>query len=154
MSAEELEQDEHLGRLNITTVNGYDAEGDCLDQAYAYGARSFSIYTPGGELVHDSGSDFEDVTAELLGRDGFNANNDESGEDAFDSRSDDKGPEPEGVAVGEAYGNTYAFIATRSSASTAPGGRRALPAATDGRTPGIPHPGSAPARARWPGGPG
>ncbi len=54
--------------------------------------------------------EFEDVTAELLGRDGFNANNDESGEDAFDSRSDDKKPEPEGVAVGEAYGNIYAFI--------------------------------------------
>jgi len=46
----------------------------------------------------------------VLGVHGFNANNDESGEDAFDSRSDDKGPEPESVAVGRAYGNTYAFI--------------------------------------------
>lgn len=110
LSAEELEQEDNLGRLNVTTTNGYDEEGDCLDQAYAYGARSFSVYTPDGELVYDSGSDFEDVTAAELGREGFNANNDESGDDAFDSRSDDKGPEPEGLAVGTAYGDTYAFV--------------------------------------------
>ncbi len=110
LTVEQLEADENLGRLNITSANGYDEDGECIEQVYAYGTRSFSIYTPEGELVYDSGSDFEDVTAELLGVDGYNANNDESGEDAFDSRSDDKGPEPEGVAVGRAYGNTYAFI--------------------------------------------
>lgn len=110
MGAEELQADENLGRLNITTVDGFDEEAGCLEEIHAYGGRSFSIYTPDGTLVHDSGSDFEEITAEVLGRHGFNANNDESGEDAFDSRSDDKGPEPEGVAVGQAYGGTYAFI--------------------------------------------
>lgn len=30
---------------------------------------------------------------------------------AFDARSDDKGPEPEGIAVGSLRGRTYAFIA-------------------------------------------
>lgn len=110
MDAAELERDENLGRLNITTVNGFDQSQGCVEQPYAYGARSFSIYTAEGELVYDSGSDFEDITAEILGRNGFNANNDETGDDAFDTRSDDKGPEPEGVAVGQAYGNTYAFI--------------------------------------------
>lgn len=112
MGAEELQQDENLGRLNITTVNGFDEDEDeeCVEEIHAYGGRSFSIYTPGGELVYDSGSDFEEITAELLGENGFNANNDESGDDAFDSRSDDKGPEPEGVAVGKVYGKTYAFV--------------------------------------------
>jgi len=110
MGPEELQQDENLGRLNITTANGFDEDRGCLAEIYAYGARSFSIYTPGGDLVYDSGSDFEDVTAQVLGRNGFNANNDETGPDAFDTRSDDKGPEPEGVAVGRAYGNTYAFV--------------------------------------------
>lgn len=110
MSAEDLEQEGNLGRLSITTTNGYDEDGECVEQAHAYGARSFSIYTPEGELVYDSGSDFEEITADLLGRNGFNTDNAEIGADAFDSRSDDAGPEPEGMAVGEAYGNTYAFV--------------------------------------------
>ncbi len=110
MSAEDLVKDENLGRLNITLANGYDAEDDCVEEIYAYGARSFSIYDATGELVYDSGSDFEEITAEALGTVGFNANNDESGSDAFDSRSDDKGPEPEGVAVGRAFGRTLAFV--------------------------------------------
>lgn len=110
MDAATLQQDENLGRLHITTANGFDEEAECFEELYAYGARSFSIYDTDGELVFDSGSDFEEITAEILGEQGFNANNDESGADAFDSRSDDKGPEPEGVAIGKAYGQTYAFV--------------------------------------------
>jgi hypothetical protein len=37
----------------------------------------------------------------------FNADNTEN---TFDSRSDDKGPEPEALTVGVAYGRTLAFI--------------------------------------------
>jgi DNA-binding beta-propeller fold protein YncE len=93
-----------LGRLNITTANGdTDGDGD-LDRCYAYGARSFSIWSAGGSLVFDSGNDFERITANRLG-DLFN--NDEGD---FDRRSDNKGPEPEGVAVGTIQGRTYAFI--------------------------------------------
>ncbi|MDQ3708883.1 MAG: choice-of-anchor I family protein [Actinomycetota bacterium] len=105
-----LTRDKNLGRLSITTANGFDPRQECIEQPFAYGARSFSIYSADGKQVYDSGSDFEDITADILGRDGFNANNDETGDDAFDTRSDDKGPEPEGVAVGSAYGHTYAFI--------------------------------------------
>lgn len=108
--AAELQLDENLGRLNITTVTGFDAERDCIEQLHAYGARSFSIYTGDGERVYDSGSDFERITADVLGRNGFNAGNDEAGPDAFDSRSDDKGPEPEGLDTGTHQGRTYAFI--------------------------------------------
>ncbi len=38
----------------------------------------------------------------------FDSTNDENG--SFDDRSDDKGPEPEGVTVGKVGGRHYAFI--------------------------------------------
>lgn len=60
-------------------------------------------------MIYDSGSELEKVTAKLdeAGKVDFNANNDENG---FDSRSDDKGPEPEGVVVGKVGDGLYAFI--------------------------------------------
>lgn len=106
-NAEELQDDANLGRLNTTTANGdTDGDGD-VDVIYSYGARSFSIRDARGNLVFDSGADFEMITAELL-EDDFNSNNDEN--DSFDARSDDKGPEPEGVTLGRIWGHTYAFI--------------------------------------------
>ncbi len=91
-----------LGQLNITTATG----DPCGGTPHAYGARSFSIWTADGEQVFDSGSDFEDITAgryPLF----FNASNSNNN---FDNRSDDKGPEPEGVVLGKVAGRTYAFI--------------------------------------------
>ncbi|WP_338152825.1 choice-of-anchor I domain-containing protein [Cyanobacterium aponinum] len=77
------------------------------EELYAYGSRSFSIWDSNGNLVFDSGDDFEQITASLIPND-FNSNNDENG--SFDARSDDKGPEPEGVTVGEINGVPYAFV--------------------------------------------
>lgn len=106
-NAESLKEDENLGRLTITTANGdKDDDGD-FEKLFSYGARSFSIWTDSGELVFDSGDDFERITADLL-PDDFNSNNDEN--DSFDSRSDDKGPEPEAIALGRILGRTFAFI--------------------------------------------
>ena len=59
------------------------------------------------ELVFDSGSDFEKITAEAL-PDYYNTSNDEIGKD---KRSTAKGPEPETAITGEIDGTTYAFIA-------------------------------------------
>ena len=102
-----LQLDENLGRLKTTTTMGdTDGDGD-YDEIYSYGARSFSIFTTNGELVYDSGDDFEQITAELLPLD-FNSTNDSNG--SFDNRSDDKGPEPEGIDIGTMNGRTYAFI--------------------------------------------
>jgi hypothetical protein len=102
-----LQLEENLGRLKTTTVNGdTDGDGD-YDELYSYGARSFSIWSAAGELVYDSGADFEDITAAML-PDDFNSTNDEN--DSFDNRSDDKGPEPEGVVLGKIKGKIYAFI--------------------------------------------
>lgn len=106
-NAAALQDDANLGRLNSTTATGdTDGDGD-FDQLYAYGARSFSIWTGNGRLVYDSGEDIEQITAAQLPAE-FNSNNDENG--SFDSRSDDKGPEPEGVATGQVGKRTYAFI--------------------------------------------
>jgi 2',3'-cyclic-nucleotide 2'-phosphodiesterase/3'-nucleotidase/5'-nucleotidase len=105
--ADTLQADENLGRLNITTTLGdTDGDGD-YDQLFAYGARSFSIWDAEGNLVWDSGDQFEQKLAALL-PDDFNATNDEN--DSFDNRSDDKGPEPEGVAIGRVGSRIYAFI--------------------------------------------
>lgn len=106
-NAADLQKSGNLGRLKTTTANGdTDGDGD-VDEIYSYGARSFSIRNARGDLVFDSGADFERITAALL-PDAFNSNNDEN--NSFDSRSDDKGPEPEGLALGEIKGHTFAFI--------------------------------------------
>ncbi|WP_058828762.1 choice-of-anchor I domain-containing protein [Haloferax sp. Q22] len=56
--------------------------------------------------VFDSGSDFEDITAERFG-DQFNNDNNEH--DPY-GRSDNKGPEPEGLTIGQVGDRYYAFI--------------------------------------------
>jgi len=98
--------DADLGRLNVTIENGFDAAAGCYSELYAFGGRSFSIWGTDGSLVFDSGSQFEALTAAAIP--GFvNSNHTESN---FEGRSDDKGPEPEGVAVGQVDGRTYAFV--------------------------------------------
>ncbi|PMG76657.1 alkaline phosphatase [Shewanella sp. 10N.286.51.B7] len=95
-----------LGRLKITTSMGDDDGDGDMDKIVSYGARSFSIWTHDGQQVFDSASQFERITAAILG-DNFNNHNEES---KGDSRSDDKGPEPEALAIGEIGDKKYAFI--------------------------------------------
>ena len=103
----ELQEDTVLGRLTITlTLGDTDNDGD-YEELYCLGTRSFSIYDESGSLVFDSDDDFEQITAQDY-PDYFNANNDEN--DSFESRSDNKGPEPEGVAIAEIEGKVFAFI--------------------------------------------
>jgi DNA-binding beta-propeller fold protein YncE len=102
-----LKANASLGRLTITNALGdADADGD-YDALYVPGARSFSIWTTKGVQVFDSGSDFEAITANLF-PDTFNSNHEE--QPSRDTRSDNKGPEPEGLALGEVLGRTFAFV--------------------------------------------
>jgi hypothetical protein len=96
-----------LGRLNVTTALGLNASGE-YDALYAYGARSFSIWDQNGQQVFDSGNDLERIAAGVHG-DKFNSNHLTV---EGDNRSDDKGPEPEALALGQINGRTYAFIGT------------------------------------------
>jgi len=94
--------------LRVTTAMG-DADGDGeYDTAYAYGARSFTIWDQNGLVVYDSGDDFERITASVHGAQ-FNNGDDEN---EGDSRSENKGPEPEALTVGQVGDRTYAFIGT------------------------------------------
>lgn len=107
-NADELQENANLGRLRTTNALG-DTNGDGdFDQLFSYGARSFSIWDARGNLVYDSGADLERKIAELLPEE-FNSDHVENG--SFDTRSDDKGPEPEGVVLGKIRGRTYAFMA-------------------------------------------
>jgi DNA-binding beta-propeller fold protein YncE len=86
-----------LGRLNVTTTLGdNDKDGD-YDELYSFGARSFSVWNGNtGELVFDSKNELEAKVNTLSLYD--------------DNRSDDKGVEPEGVALGEVGKKKLAFI--------------------------------------------
>ncbi len=101
-----LRNNDNLGRLTVTNTLG-NTDGDAeFEKLYVFGARSFSIRKADGELVYDSGDDLEQRTAALVPTT-FNSN---GAVDTFDTRSDNKGPEPEGLAIGKVSGRTYAFI--------------------------------------------
>jgi 2',3'-cyclic-nucleotide 2'-phosphodiesterase / 3'-nucleotidase / 5'-nucleotidase len=95
-----------LGRLNVSTIDGYDPARGCFSELHALGARSFSIFTNDGTLVFDSGEDFERITHARY-PENFNSNHREN---SLETRSDDKGPEPEPITVFELWERTYAMI--------------------------------------------
>ena len=98
----------NIGRLNVSTASGdTDGDGD-FDEIYAFGGRSISIWNATtGALVWDGGQDMELITSKhpQLGAI-FNASN---ANNTFKNRSDDKGPEPEGVTVATIGGHVFAF---------------------------------------------
>lgn len=129
--------DDVLGRLTITWTMGYQTHPDgspvmydatgvqddagtwlMYDQVYAFGARSISIWDEDGNLVWDSADQMEQYLASdecglgsarnISCMDYFNSNH--AAGDSFDNRSDNKGPEPEGVAVGTIGDKTFAFV--------------------------------------------
>lgn len=111
-NADELHAEESLGRLKTTTALGdTDGAGD-IDQSYRYGARSFSTWDTEGNLVFDSDDDFEQIIAADF-PEVFTIN--DGAPEEFDQRSDDKGPEPEGVTIGVIDGRTVAFIGLERS---------------------------------------
>lgn len=98
---------EDMEKVKLTTEQGVNEDGT-YEALYSYGGRSFSIFDAETmDLVFDSGSEFEEITAEAL-PEYFNTDNDEI---AYDKRSNAKGPEPETVVTGEVNGTQYAFIA-------------------------------------------
>jgi secreted PhoX family phosphatase len=103
-NAATLQQDDQLGRLKITTSQGdIDNDGD-FDELYSYGGRSFTIWDLNGNIVFDSGNEFGQILAENF-----------SGNYAA-NRDDDKGSEPESIAVGVVGGRTFAYIGLERAA--------------------------------------
>jgi hypothetical protein len=119
------------GKTFLVMANEGDARADGLDEArasiygitddrarltvstresgaaglFAFGARSFSIRDEDGNVVYDSGSILD---AQAIAR-GLYA----------DDRSDNKGVEPEGVALAELNGRTFAFIGLERTTKSA-----------------------------------
>lgn len=96
-SIAELQEDENLGRLNVTTTLG-DADGDGKYEAlYSLGARSFSAWNGNtGAQVFDSKNEL-DKKAVAAGA-------------YADGRSDDKSIEPEGITIGKINDTPIAFV--------------------------------------------
>ncbi|ACA16190.1 Endonuclease/exonuclease/phosphatase [Methylobacterium sp. 4-46] len=105
-----LKQKSELGRLNVSTIDGdTDGDGD-LDRIYTFGGRGLSIFRQEADgtitKVRETGGEFEKIIA----RDFPALFNQNQGNGQVDDRSDDKGPEPEGVTIGTVAGRTYAFV--------------------------------------------
>ncbi|MBB1352008.1 MULTISPECIES: choice-of-anchor I family protein [unclassified Pseudoalteromonas] len=98
--------DDDIGRLKVTTIKGDTNNDGQYESLYGYGARSFTIWDSNGLVVFDSGDDIARITASVHGE-LFNNNEDEN---KGDSRSDDKGAEPEALAIGKIDDRTFAFI--------------------------------------------
>jgi predicted extracellular nuclease len=92
-------------RLNLDTVWSTPTD------LYGFGGRGFSIFRQNADgsitKVEETGGDIEQIIAGLP-----NAGTVFNGENGagFDTRSDNKGAEPEGVAVGVVDGVPYAFV--------------------------------------------
>lgn len=96
-NAATLKQAAQMGRLNHTiTLGNTDADNE-FEAIYSLGARSFSVWNGNdGNLVFDSKNDLEQrcIAAGIYD----------------DGRSDDKGVEPEGIALGQIGGRKIAFV--------------------------------------------
>jgi 2',3'-cyclic-nucleotide 2'-phosphodiesterase (5'-nucleotidase family)/DNA-binding beta-propeller fold protein YncE len=93
-----LKQNANLGRLTVTNATGNtDGDGD-FDAIYAFGARSFSVWTTDGALVFDSGNILDEIIATR-----FPTLYDEN-------RDDNKGTEPESLAFATIGNNDYLFV--------------------------------------------
>ncbi|WP_413401031.1 choice-of-anchor I family protein [Pseudoalteromonas sp. KJ71-7] len=98
--------DNDIGRLKVTTVKGDKNNDGQYESLYAYGARSFTIWDRNGLVVFDSGDQIARVTASVHGN-AFNNNEDEN---KGDTRSDDKGAEPEALTLGKVGDRLFAFV--------------------------------------------
>lgn len=105
-NASTLKNNANLGRLTVTNATGdTDGDGD-FDRIQVLGGRSFTIWDTAGNRVFDSGDQLEQITAARVPN-LFNSNGDAG---TLDTRSDNKGPEPEGLAIATIEGRTFAFV--------------------------------------------
>ena len=116
-----------LGRLTVTKpstvgVTGLtQAPGATVTSVYAFGGRSMSVLDTDASVLSDTGDELERLTysgnGDWFAGDRQNFNKSNSSASALDDRSDNKGPEPEGVATGRVAGTPYAFLVAERAGS-------------------------------------
>ena len=111
-NAAALKANADLGRLNVLTTTGdTDGDGD-FDVITTLGGRSISIFKQEADgsitKVRETGGEFEAIIA--ANNPAIFNSNQSTASSSRDTRSDDKGPEPEGVSIGVINGRTYAFV--------------------------------------------
>lgn len=94
-----LRTDANAGRLTISRIGGDTDTDTDYDVLYSYGTRSISVWSPSGTRVWDSGDQIEQQVFALAPT------------SWDDTRSDNKGPEPEGITAGTIGDRTYVFVA-------------------------------------------
>jgi YVTN family beta-propeller protein len=108
-NAADLKSTAVLGRMNTpspaqvgASISGdTDGDGD-IDTLLSYGARSFSILDAKSKVIFDSADHIE----RFISTQGIFS----TGGAFDDTRSDDKGPEPEGLTIATVSDRTYAFV--------------------------------------------
>lgn len=118
-----LQAEENLGRLFVTRHLGIapdvlgrnernSASANVMhNRLFSFGGRSMAIWKVNAEsleLVFDTGSQIEETIAERY-PEYFNADHEDRSRQ-LDRRSPSKGAEPEGLALGNFDGRTYAFV--------------------------------------------
>ena len=113
------------GRMKVTQFSPANVTGTKVTSAtkvanaFSFGTRSFTVWKSntldgvfGADLVFDYGDAIERIIAQERPR-WFNAdwNTTNGFINSFESRSASKGPEPEGLAIGKAYGRTWMVLA-------------------------------------------
>ena len=113
------------GRMKVTQFSPANVGGTIVtsatkvSNAFSFGTRSFTVWKNNlidgvfaADLVFDSGDAIERIIAQERPR-FFNAdwNTTNGFINAAESRSASKGPEPEGLAIGKAYGRTWMVLA-------------------------------------------
>ena len=109
--APEMAADARLGRLQVSSLRGDDDGDGVLDRLFCFGGRGFSLWkvSPDGSIhpVWNSGTEIERRMAELLPA-CFNMDSEKGG--GADDRSDNRGPEPEGLEIASVDGRRIVFV--------------------------------------------
>jgi DNA-binding beta-propeller fold protein YncE len=104
--AQQVVQANGLDDLELSNIDG-DTDGDGqIEDLTIFGGRSFAIWDAEGNLVFDSGSEFEEIMAQEIPN-GFNSDDEENEKD---SESEEAGAEVEGLTLGTLDGTLHAFI--------------------------------------------
>ncbi|RUS71253.1 hypothetical protein EGW08_020988 [Elysia chlorotica] len=107
---ESIQDDSKLGRLKVSTLDGRSPKTGKYEELFTFGGRGFSIWTvSGGPLMKlfDSGSQLEELTARHCPHH-FNRDT------VVDDCSDDMGPQPNTIAVGQLGNELYIFIGVKN----------------------------------------